>query len=102
MVRFVAGTKHIIARFPFRLWKGVTSMVQVRQKTIPGRSGYRVSYRMNEVNHCPGCGNTQWEVGRMTAECSFCHAAVPINEGGMTGVGLIRTTRPAEKAPLAA
>jgi hypothetical protein len=27
--------------------------------------GYHAVYRENEVNHCPGCGRTQWIIGRM-------------------------------------
>ncbi|MBR0552635.1 hypothetical protein [Stakelama marina] len=79
-------------------------MYHYRQPLVPGRTGYRIAYRMHETNHCPGCGKTQWVVGRMTAECSFCHTALPINEGGMTGVGLIRASgRPSvEPEPMAA
>ncbi len=65
--------------------------------TIPfafGRSGYRPVYRAEEINHCPGCGKSQWMVGRVTAECAFCSTALPINEGGMTGSGLWRPYAP--------
>lgn len=37
-----------------------------------GARGYHVIYREQEVNFCPGCGRTQWYVGRHTAECAFC------------------------------
>jgi hypothetical protein len=33
-----------------------------------------------ETNHCPGCGRSQWLVGRITAECAFCHSALPLAE----------------------
>ncbi len=40
--------------------------------------GYQVLFRPNESNHCPGCGRAQWYVGRITAECVFCHTALPL------------------------
>lgn len=53
-----------------------------------GRSGYRPSYRVDDVNRCPGCGGSQWFVGRMTAECAFCGSALPIAEAGNIGTRL--------------
>jgi hypothetical protein len=35
-------------------------------------------YRQGEINRCPGCGRTQWRVGRITAECAFCGTALQI------------------------
>lgn len=40
--------------------------------------GYQVLFRPNEPNHCPGCGRSQWYVGRITAECVFCQTALPL------------------------
>jgi hypothetical protein len=40
--------------------------------------GYHAVYRLNEVNHCPGCGRTHWLLGRVLAECGFCATALPI------------------------
>ncbi|GGO95953.1 hypothetical protein [Stakelama pacifica] len=77
-------------------------MHQFRDQSLPGRTGYRISYRMHEVNHCPGCGNTHWIVGRSVAECAFCETALPLNEGGSIGTGLVRGTRRTQPAPLAA
>lgn len=37
-------------------------------------------YRQGATNHCPGCGRTHWLIGRMTAECAFCHTAVMLAE----------------------
>lgn len=68
---------------------------------VPGRTGYRIAYHANEANHCPGCGRTHWLIGRITAECAFCATAIPLNDGGVRGVGLIRTNLP-RPAPLAA
>ncbi len=47
-------------------------------------------YRAGQRNRCPGCGRSQWIVGRLLAECAFCAAALPLVEGGMSGVGLFR------------
>lgn len=35
-------------------------------------------YRLNQVNHCPGCDRSQWWVFRLTAQCAFCDTALPI------------------------
>lgn len=45
------------------------------------RRGYRVVYRHQEVNFCPGCGRTHWLVGRTSAECGFCATALPFATG---------------------
>lgn len=42
--------------------------------------GHHIVYRANESNRCPGCGRSQWYVGRVSAECGFCGAAVPLAE----------------------
>lgn len=38
------------------------------------------TYHFGETNHCPGCGRTQWHVGRTLAECAFCSTALPLSE----------------------
>ena len=48
---------------------------------IPAVGAYRPVYRENIVNHCPGCGQKQWHVGRFSAECAFCGTALPLQEG---------------------
>ena len=53
----------------------------------PANRGYCVVYRENQVNHCPGCGRTQWYVGRISAECGFCATALPLAEATSRGVG---------------
>lgn len=53
----------------------------------PAETGYRIVYRTGQVNHCPACGGSNWSVGRITAECSFCQTAIPMEDGGMGGVG---------------
>jgi hypothetical protein len=52
------------------------------------KRGHHIVYRANEANHCPGCGRSQWYVGRASAECGFCGTAVPLartvgNEAGL-------------------
>lgn len=44
----------------------------------PSLRGFHAVYRDGEANHCPGCGRTQWHVGRMLAECAFCSTALPL------------------------
>ena len=48
--------------------------------TALAKRGHHIVYRANVANHCPGCGRSQWYVGRMSAECSFCGTAVPLAE----------------------
>ena len=49
----------------------------------PYERGYHAVYREHEVNHCPGCGRTQWLIGRVSAECAFCSTALPLAEASM-------------------
>jgi hypothetical protein len=42
------------------------------------KAGNFALYHLGETNRCPSCGWQQWLVGRQTAECSHCHAAVPL------------------------
>src|SRR5215213_1328394 len=42
--------------------------------------GHHIVYRANASNHCPGCGRSQWYIGRVSAECGFCGTAVPLAE----------------------
>lgn len=54
-----------------------------RAKAFPGSlalRGHHIVYRANSSNHCPGCGRSQWYVGRVSAECGFCGTAVPLAE----------------------
>ncbi len=61
----------------------------------PVNRGYCPVYREHQVNHCPGCGRTQWYVGRFSAECSFCATALPLAESAARyGTGLTRAHRP--------
>ena len=66
------------------------AMIDKRGESFPhnplGR-GYHAVYRENEINHCPGCGRTHWYVGRVSAECGFCGAALPLAEASARGIG---------------
>ncbi len=44
------------------------------------KRGHHIVYRANTSNHCPGCGHSQWYIGRISAECGFCGTAVPLAE----------------------
>lgn len=58
----------------------------------PGAADHRVTYRLSEPNPCPGCGQSHWFVGRMSAECAFCHTALPISGIHSLGTGVTRTS----------
>ena len=44
-----------------------------------------VLYWPGETNRCPCCGGKAWYVGRITAECAACDAALPLAQGPGTG-----------------
>lgn len=52
----------------------------------PSNRGYLPLYRERELNHCPGCGRTQWIVGRVSAECAFCATALPFAAPAIAGL----------------
>lgn len=47
--------------------------------------GYQVVYHPGETNHCPGCGHSNWLIGRVSAQCGFCGTALALalNAPGM-------------------
>lgn len=47
--------------------------------------GYRVLFRRGDTNRCPGCGHSQWLVGRSTAECAVCATSLPLAEAESGG-----------------
>lgn len=51
-------------------------------------NGYVQIYRSGEINHCPGCGMSQWIIGRIMAECAFCATAVPLQHTDPKGSAL--------------
>ena len=40
--------------------------------------GYQVAYHPGETNRCPGCGHSNWLIGRVTAQCGFCGTALAL------------------------
>lgn len=38
-------------------------------------------YRGDTINMCPGCGRSQWLVGRIMAQCACCETALPLAQG---------------------
>ena len=36
------------------------------------------SYHPGSADRCPECGQSNWQVGRSTAECGYCSTALPI------------------------
>ena len=42
------------------------------------RRGYQVVYHPGETNRCPGCGHSNWLIGRVTAQCGFCGTALAL------------------------
>ncbi len=67
-----------------------------KKSQVPGKSfqldlssrGYQVLFWRDQVNHCPGCGRSQWHIGRITAECGLCGTALPINGETQAGFEL--------------
>jgi predicted small secreted protein len=49
----------------------------------PRQRGYMVLFHEGENTHCPGCGHSNWNVGRSMAECAFCATALPIADEGI-------------------
>ena len=44
----------------------------------PTERGLHAVYRSGEINHCPGCGRSQWIIGRTTAECAYCSSPLDL------------------------
>lgn len=56
----------------------------------PAARGFHSIFRADSANHCPGCGRSQWIVGRATAECAFCATALPIADATASSAPLPR------------
>ena len=61
----------------------VPTLSDLHMRHDPAGRGYHAVYREHQVNHCPGCGRTQWLIGRVSAECAFCSTALPLAEASM-------------------
>jgi len=42
--------------------------------------GYALLYRPGHENCCPGCGHSNWFVGRLLAECAMCTTVLPLRD----------------------
>jgi hypothetical protein len=71
----LASRERKVSEMPMSLFRGEPRKLFER--------GYHAVYREHEVNHCPGCGRTQWLIGRVSAECAFCATALPLAEASM-------------------
>lgn len=60
--------------------------------------GHHIVYRANSSNHCPGCGHSNWYIGRTMAECGFCETAVPLAEARSDGAALASPAKRASQA----
>jgi len=47
-------------------------------------------YRQGGTMRCPDCGQSQWLVGRMVAECACCEAALPLDLGYRTWLDMAK------------
>lgn len=47
---------------------------------LPKR-GYHAVYRRGSINHCPGCGGTQWWIGTTNATCAFENCGLALELG---------------------
>ena len=56
-------------------------LLEAELPLIPGARSCRPVYREGATNHCPGCGGSQWLIGRFSSECAFCGTALPLQEG---------------------
>ena len=66
------------------------------------KRGHHIVYRANVSNHCPGCGRSQWFIGRVSAECGFCGTAIPLAETSrqealLTGARTAKVTSSADQ-----
>ena len=68
--------------------RGDTGAGGARHHPLLSHHGFTPVYRTEEVNHCPGCGQCQWIIGRVTAECAFCATALPLQHTGFEGMGI--------------
>lgn len=58
----------------------MTAPATLRHKpAAPASRGYGIAYRGADTP-CPGCGGSNWIIGRSSAECAFerCGTALPI------------------------
>jgi hypothetical protein len=49
------------------------------------KHGLRYLYRPAKANVCPGCGQSNWYVGRESAECAFCGTVLLLAQTALNG-----------------
>lgn len=47
-------------------------------------------YHSGSETCCPGCGESQWYVGRFSAECAVCALALPLAPRGVIAPALLK------------
>ena len=52
--------------------------IQMRPEAIGEYVGKGLNIARDIVNRCPGCGKSNWHVGRISAECAHCETALPL------------------------
>lgn len=57
------------------------------------QAGYVLMYRPGHRNFCPACGQSHWYLGRHTAECAWCAAALSIAPPEREESAAVRTWR---------
>ncbi|PZU12255.1 MAG: hypothetical protein DI606_09690 [Sphingobium sp.] len=68
--------------------------------TVSPSDPHRIqTYSVGSACACPACGERQWFVGRIMAECAICETALPINSG-YRGWSMITGRKPASRGPL--
>lgn len=50
---------------------------QIPHYAYPERA-YMPLYHQGSTNHCPACSGNHWIIGRSSAQCAYCHTALPL------------------------
>jgi hypothetical protein len=71
----------VLSRVKFKRRHRVEEVL-VRTETVQPlnlvQRGYQVVYHPGESNRCPGCGHSNWLIGRVSAQCGFCGTALAL------------------------
>lgn len=51
----------------------------IRRMADTNSRGLGPTYHTQQSNYCPGCGRSNWYIGRQYAECAFCSTALPLD-----------------------
>lgn len=65
------------------VWQGIMRGNTTMPTLVPGSTNDAVAallvYRPGRATPCPACGERQWLVGRVVAQCACCDTALPID-----------------------